>query len=257
VSASGSVVLSTLEFDVLWESERLPPRHVALDVPSPGRTHTERAELRKQAFDALERRGLAKKDRAVAELTDWLNLLAHPQVSIDGWVWTDHEIKALAVAAGDDGLLAVVEPTEVWLIPARVTALADAAVSIAGVQPAGRGFSVSVDSDLLVAADAKADGNPHTMANLLRDKGVSVMDAKGLAAMLSGMGTRGQFGAERRQRDRQLRRAGRVVAFHDTPEGRYAYLTRPNDAGRTWSTITPADNALLATFVRELLEELR
>ena len=32
---SGSVVLSTLEFDVLWELERLPVRHVALDVLSP------------------------------------------------------------------------------------------------------------------------------------------------------------------------------------------------------------------------------
>src|SRR5439155_18960430 len=131
------------------------------------------------------------------------------------------EIKPLAVAGGDQGLLAVVEPREVWLIPARDTALAEAAVSVAGVLPAGRGFSVSVDTDLLTEADARAGGNPHTMANLLRDKGMSAMDARALAAMLSGMGTRGQFGVERGQR-----RADRVVAFHDTPEGRYAYLTR-------------------------------
>jgi hypothetical protein len=253
---SGSVVLSTLEFDVLWESERLPRRHVALDVLSPGRTHTERALLVKQAFDTLEQRGLAKGGRAVPELADWLSLLAHPQVSIDSWVWTDHEIKSFAVAAGNQGLLAVVEPTEVWLIPARDTALTEAAVSVAGVVPAGRGHSVSVATELLHTAEARSHGNVQTMAQYLREHGVSRVDAQTLAIMLSGMGTRGQFGAERRLRDQQVRRAARVVAFHDTDEGRYAYLARPNTDGRTWSTITPADNALLAQCVRELLNEI-
>ncbi|HEV2782013.1 MAG TPA: ESX secretion-associated protein EspG [Actinophytocola sp.] len=254
--SSGSVVLSTLEFDVLWERENLPPRHVAVDVLSPGKTHSERAALVRQAFDALEQRGLAKGDRAVPELADWLNLLAHPQIAIDSWVWTDHEIKSLAVATGGEGLLAVVELKEVWLIPARDTALADAAVSIAGVQPAGRGYSVSVATELLHAADARAQGNPQTMATYLKERGVSTVDAQTLAATLSGMGIRGQFGAERRQRDGQVRRADRVVAFHDTPEGRYAYLVRPSNDGRTWSTITPADNTLLAACVRELLDEI-
>lgn len=253
---TGSVVLSTLEFDVLWETERLPPRHVALDVLSPGKTHTERAALRRQAFAELERRGLAGDERAVPELVDWLNLLAYPQVSIDSWVWTDHEIRSLAVASGNQGLLAVVEPHEVWLIPARDTALAEAAVSVAGVAPAGRGYSVSVATELLLAADDRARGNPQNMVAYLKEHGVSTVDARTLAAMLSGMGTRGQFGAERRHRDQQVRRAGRVVAFHDTADGRYAYLARSDGAGRGWSTVTPADNALLAQCVRELLDEI-
>jgi hypothetical protein len=256
VSDTGSVVLSTLEFDVLWESERLPDRHVALDVPSPGRTHTERAQLVKEAFDALEQRGLAKNGRAVPELTDWLNLLAYPQCGIDGWVWTDHQISSLAVTGAGAGLLAVVEPTEVWLIPARDTAIAEAAVSIAGIVPAGRGFSVSVATDLLAAADARSHGSVSELVSSLKDSGVSTSDANALAAMLSGMGTRGQFGVERRHRDQQTRRADRVVAFHDTPDGRYGYLARPNVSGQSWSTITPADNAMLAGWVRELLDEV-
>jgi hypothetical protein len=210
----------------------------------------------RRSLDALAARGLADGGRAVPELADWLHLLAHPQLSIDSWVWTDHEIKALAVAAGNQGLLAVVEPEEVWLIPARSTALTEAAVSVAGVIPAGRGYSVSVATELLLAADGKARGNPQELAAVLREHGMSTMDSKALAAMLSGMGTRGQFCVERRQRDQQTRRADRVVAFHDNPDGRYAYLTRPNNAGKAWSTITPADNAMLASFVGELLDEV-
>ncbi len=253
MSSTGSVVLSTLEFDVLWESERLPAKHVALDVPSPGKTHTERAELVRQAFDALEQRGLTKQNRAIPELADWLNLLAYPQISLDSWVWTDHEIKSLAAAQGNQAVLAVVEPKEVWLIPARGTALAEAAVSVAGVVPAGRGFSVSVATDLLIEADARSHGN---LASTLKDSGVPTVDANGLAAMLTGMTTRGQFCAERRQRDHHAKRADRVVAFHDTPEGRYGYLARPNANGQSWSTITPADNAMLAGWVWDLLDEV-
>jgi hypothetical protein len=251
VSDTGSVVLSTLEFDVLWESERLPEKHVALDVPSPGKTHTERRQLVKQAFASLEQRGLASGDRAEPELVDWLNLLAHPQVSIDSWVWTDHEIRALAAGGNGQGLLAVVEPEEVWLIPARDTALAEAAVSVAGVTPAGRGYSVSVATEVLLAAEQRVRGDVQELAMVLRERGMSAGDAKVLTSMLTGMGVRGQFGVERRQRDQQPRRADRVVAFHDTPEGRYAYLAKSN-----WSTITPADNALLASCVWELLEEV-
>ncbi|MBC6446739.1 ESX secretion-associated protein EspG [Actinokineospora xionganensis] len=250
---SNSVVLSTLEFDVLWESERLPGRHVALDVPSPGRTHTERRELVAAAFAGLEQRGLAEAGRAAPELADSLSLLAHAPVTVDSWVWTDHEITALSVASGDQGMLAVVDGGEVWLIPARGTAMAEAAVSIAGDVAAGPGRSVSLPTDILTKSD---HADPQLMINALTEHGVSLSDAQMLGSMVTGMTTRGQFGAERAQRGRRRDRAERVVAFHDTDAGRYLYLTRPSADGRLWSTITPADNARLATCVRELLDEL-
>ncbi|SDI61994.1 EspG family protein [Actinokineospora alba] len=250
---SNSVVLSTLEFDVLWESERLPERHVALDVPSPGRTHTERRDLVAAAFAGLEQRGLAEGGRAVPELADSLSLVAHAPVTVDSWVWTDHEITALSVANGDQGMLAVVDGAEVWLIPARGTAMAEAAVSIAGDVPAGPGRSVSLPTDILTKSD---HADPQQMINALTEHGVSLSDAQMLGSMVTGMTTRGQFGAERAQRGRRRDRAERVVSFHDTDAGRYLYLTRPSADGRLWSTITPADNARLATCVRELLDEL-
>ncbi|OLF13256.1 ESX secretion-associated protein EspG [Actinophytocola xanthii] len=254
--ASGTVKLSTLEFDVLWERERLPHKHPALAVPSPGRTHTERAALVEQAFDQLERRGLADGQRASGELVDQLSLLARPQVCIDSWVWTDREIRSLTVATGTRALLAVVEGDEVWLIPARETALAQSAVSICGEAPAGPGLSISVPADTLAAADAEAKGDARELGAALMRKGVPTADAKTLALMVTGMGIRGQFGASRVRRDGRLARADRVVAFHDTPQGRYAHLAKPNSDGRTWSTVTPADNHRLAMLVRELLDEV-
>lgn len=250
-----SIVLSTLEFDVLWECERLPGRHVAIDVPSPGRTYAERDELVADALAGLAERGLASGKRVTPELADWLNLLASPQVSVDGWVWTDHEIKALAAASGGEALLAVVDRAQVWLIPTRETALAEAAVSFTGEMPAGPGRSVSLPTDVLREADSVAAGDPAKLSVELSRLGVSDVDANLLAGMVGGMTTRGQFGAERVRRNQRVR-ADRVVAFHDTSGGRYVYLAKANPDGRSWSTVTPADNTLLARSVWELLDEL-
>lgn len=250
-----TLVLSALEFDVAWEAERLPAKHVALDVPSPGTTHTERARLVEAAFDGLAARGLAKGGRVVPELADRLALLAYPQVSVDAWVWTDREITGLAAASGSQAMLGAVDKGEVWLIPARATALADAAVSIAGSGPAGPGRSISVPTDLLQDADARSQGDPKRLVTLLSERDIPLNEAQSLAAMVTGMAARGQFGAERTQRDQRRTRANRVVAFHDTADGRYLYLARPANDGRMWSTITPADNARVTACVWDLLDE--
>lgn len=251
-----SIVLTALEFDVVWEAADLPAKHVALDVPSPGKTHTERRELVAKAWASLAGRGLADGTRLDGDLLDRLNQLAHPELSIDSWVWTDRQISALTVLTGDQAGMAVLDGGEVWLIPARDTALAEAAVSIAGELGPGVGNSVSVPSDILQKADAEAKGEPHRFITELDLAGVDIADAQTLAAMLSGAVLRGQIGVERRRRDRRMARADRVVAFHDTNSGRYLYLRRPSTDGRQWSTVTPADNRRLAASVQELLDEV-
>ncbi|MPZ79931.1 MAG: ESX secretion-associated protein EspG [Actinophytocola sp.] len=256
MAASGTVVLSALEFDVLWERERLPRKHEALGVPSPGKTHTERAQLVAQALAGLQQRGLADGERAKPELADLLSLLAHPQVCLDSWVWTDRQISSLAVVSGHSALLAAVDGGEVWLIPARDTAIAEAAVSVAGDVLAGPGYSVSVPTDVLKAADKESGGDRREFAAALMRGGVANSDAKTMSDMVAGMGIRGQFCASRMQRDQRMVRADRIVAFHDTAQGRYVYLARPNNHGRLWSTVTPADNQRLAMCLRELLDEV-
>ena len=65
-----------------------------------------------------------------------------------------------------------------------------------------------------------------------------------------------KFGAERARPGGPPLRADRVVAWHDTPSGRYLHLVKPSSDGRAWSTITPIDNVRLAGCVWELLNEV-
>jgi ESX secretion-associated protein EspG len=46
-----------------------------------------------------------------------------------------------------------------------------------------------------------------------------------------------------------------VVAFFDTDAGRYLFQVQTDRDGREWATVTPADNTLLATRIRELIAE--
>jgi hypothetical protein len=255
VGLPSSVVLSALEFDVVWESLRLPAKHVALDVPSPGVTRSRRAELVAGAWAGLAERGLAERGRADSELADRFALLAYPERSVDGWVWTDREIRGLAAQSGRDAMLAVVDQGQVWLIPARGSSLVEAVVSMAGESPAGRGRSINVPLDVLRAADQAVGGDAKALVVELTDRDVPLGKAQVLGTMFADMTGRGQFGAQRTAAGRPARRAGRVVAFHDTIRGRYLYLTRPSADGRMWATVTPADNRALAAAVWELLDE--
>ena len=251
----GSLVLSATEFDVLWEAAGLPRRHIAIDVPSPGVTRTERAELVEKAWSTLADRRLARNRRASGELTDMLHLLARPQLGVDVWVWAEREIRGRAVSLRSQALLAVVDAGEVWLIPAQEGRLPEAAVSVAGELEPGIGQTVSVPHEALRAADAAASGEAKALVTALEDRGVQLWEAQELSGMLLGQEARGQFGAERTGRDGVTHRASRVVAFFDTDSGRYLFQLGAGSDRRDWATVTPADNALLAERVRELLAE--
>ncbi|GDY32114.1 ESX secretion-associated protein EspG [Gandjariella thermophila] len=252
MTGTGSLVLSTLEFGVLWDGERLPDPHAALTLPPLGRTEAERATLTEKAWASLADRGLARGRRAVPELADRLAILAHPEVCVDILVRSDRETSALAAARGEQAMLAVIDGDTVFLVETRDTALAEAAVSVAGDVPAGFGEPVSLPTEILDAAAAAPGG----FADELAVRGVPGADARVLAAMCEGIATRGRFGAESTRSGRPAVRADRVVAFHDTPRGRYLNLARRDVHGRTWTTIGPADNLRLAGCVWDLLDEV-
>ncbi|MEV4730812.1 ESX secretion-associated protein EspG [Saccharopolyspora sp. NPDC049426] len=252
--------LSALEFDVVCEAAGFDERrHIILDVPSPGSTYTERAELVAQAWESLRHKRLAetKRDRVEVEFADLLGLLDRPQRSIDVRIWADRPIRALACANGGEGLLTVVDGDVVEMTPIRGGSLAEAAVSVAGDVPPGPGRAVSLPNGALrKASDVAGAGNPLGFTDELRILGVGHDDAADVANMANNMGIRGQFGAEGSAGRGKPSRAGRVVAFHDTDRGRYLHVVRSSGDGRAWSTIAPADNGRLAEYVRELLAEV-
>ncbi|WP_242613287.1 ESX secretion-associated protein EspG [Herbihabitans rhizosphaerae] len=247
-------MLSALEFDVAWESENLPPRHVVINVPSPGKTHTERRQLERQAWESLAQRGLAKGERVTPDLADHLALLATAPLSIDLWVWTDHDIRALAVASGRRALMAVVEHEQVHLVPARDTSLVSTAIWLTGDLPAGPGHSVSLPTEALRKAD-KPGRQPHEIVAALKKTGIKTADAQLLVRMAENIHSRGQIGVQHRHRDGRIVRTGRQVNFHDTDNGRYVMLSATNNDGQQWTTLAPADNQRLIACVRELAEE--
>lgn len=253
---SEPVVLSGAELDVVWETERLGSRHIALDVPSPGATQLERAELIEKAWHSLESRGLARGRRASGNLLDMLGILATPAACVDVWAWADRQVSGLAATTGSHAMLGVVDGDEFWLIPARTSSLAESAVSVVGELHAGVGQSVTLPHAVLVDAAAQADGDAHVLVTALQDRGFGLFQAQELAGMLFRSVARGQFGAERRRRDGARERAQRVVAFHDADAGRYLMQLGRNSEDVDWCTVTPADNALLAQRVWELLEEV-
>lgn len=254
------IVLSTVEFDVLCDAEGITgSRHIVLDVPSPGATHTERAGIVADTWSSLRAKKLAEpqRDHVIDEVGDLLELLNRPQCSIDVRIWADRPIRALASANGSNGLLTIVDGDIVELTPVRAGALADAAVSVAGAGPAGEGRAVSLPhAALREASDYAGPDNRQVFIDELRALGVGFDDATVAASMADGIGMRGQFGAERTARGAETERAGRVIGFHDTPSGRYLHVVNPSADGRQWSTIAPADNARIAAYVDELLAEV-
>ena len=150
------VTISALEFDVLWEHLRLETMPLVLKVPSPGKTHIERAELEQRAWAELDRRGLGRpavdgpgvgRPAAPAEPAEQ---------EVDGRLWLGHSVRVLAAAKGQSGVLAVLEHDQLTLRPASAEGLHREALSVLPPLGAVPGHSVTLPSADLDAAAAQA-----------------------------------------------------------------------------------------------------
>ncbi|GAA0526512.1 ESX secretion-associated protein EspG [Saccharopolyspora subtropica] len=252
------VTLSALEFDVLIEHLRLETTPLVLKVPSPGRTHTERAELVERAWRSLASRDLGRPTGLDPELEAMLRLLARPTREVDGRMWLGRSVRVLAAADDDAGsaVLVIKDGDALTMRSAAITGLPREALSALPPQPPGPGRSVSVRSSDLDAAAAEAGDNVEQLSGVLQRRGVRPDDAETLTGMVAGAAARGQFGAAARSRSGRRVRAGRVVGFFDTPHGRYAQLRRESPSGELWSTVAPVDARRLTAHVEELLAEV-
>ncbi|MGW3472475.1 ESX secretion-associated protein EspG [Saccharopolyspora sp. NPDC000995] len=250
--------LSALEFDVLIEHLGLETMPLVLKIPSPGRTHSERAKLVESAWRSLGSRELGRPTRLDPELEWMLRLLARPCREVDGRIWLRRSVRVLAAsdAESEHAVLVVKDGDTFGLRLAAASGLPREAVSVLPTLPPGPGRSVSVRSGDLDGAAADAGDNVEQLQSALQRRGIRPDDAEILMSMAAGVDARGQFGAAARNRFGRRVRAGRVIGFFDTAHGRYAQLRRESPSGEMWSTVAPVDTRRLIGHVNELLAEV-
>lgn len=250
------IALSELEFDVLWQHLDLGQLPLVLRVPSPGRTHTERAHLERRAWDGLEERGLGRPVQLDEELAAMLRLLADPAREVDGRLWLGRSVRVLAVAREEDGVLAVLDSGRLSLRAVSGLSLPREAVSVLPPRPAGPGRSVTLPSADLDAAAAACGNDLDRLGPELLARGIRAEDAGAISEMIKDAGDRGQFGVAATEQWERRRRGDRVIGFFDTPAGRYLQTRRGLDGAAAWSTIAPVDNRRLTQHLDEVLGEL-
>lgn len=258
LSSDRGAQLSALEFDVLNEHLALDTVPLVLRVDSPGRTRQERAELTAAAWDSLGARGLVDARGPVVEIERALRLLARPDREVDARIWSGSSARVLAAARDSpaDAVLVVKRGDALALRSAAPSGLAREAASVLPGRPAGSGRSVSIPSAALDEAASAAGDDVSRLPQELQRRGVRGDDAQELARMVSAPTTTGQFGAAARNRSARRVRAGHVVGFFDTAQGRYLQLRRRSPSGQPWSTVAPVDERKLIGQVDEMLAGL-
>ncbi len=250
------ILLSALEFDVLWEHLRLGSMPLVVKVPSPGQTYEERAALEQQAWSDLEGRGLGRPVDVHPEIEHILTILARPDREVDARAYIDGSVRLLAAATGVNAAVAVLSNDQLTLRRTSVSGLASAAVGVLPAKPAGPGQSVSLRSDDFEAAANGAGGTQQGFHSALLSRGVRSDDAEALTKMINDVEGTGNFGAAARDRLGRRHRADRVVSFFDTEAGRYVQIRRSSGDGNLWTTISPADNRKLIQHVEQMLGEV-
>lgn len=249
------ITLSALEFDVLWEHLRLGDMPLVVKVPSPGKTHEERAQLEARAWFDLEARGLGRPVQVNPTIEELLGVLAKPDREVDIRAFVGRNIRVLAAAAGNVAVVAELSDTTVVLRPASESGLPSAALATLPANQAGPGRSVTLPTTDFEQA-ARAGTTQEAFGAALLEVGLRQDDAEALADMIKDVVHTGNFGAAARDRLGRRRRAERVVSFFDTEDGRYVQTRRAADDGTLWTTVSPADLRKLTHHVTELLDEV-
>ncbi|MCP2244128.1 ESX secretion-associated protein EspG [Lentzea aerocolonigenes] len=246
-------LLSTREFEVLWQTLRLGRIPYPLDVPSEGDTERERKALQDSTLAGLRDRGLGGDPR----LEDLLRVLDDHQVSVDAVAGLDRTVRALAASNGNEAVLAVIDGDQVGLAEIRPTGLAREIVRVLPHGEAGPGSALSVRLETLQQAVAlqeaeqdeesedpwgAADDELDDRQALLR-AGLSAQDARQMDELASNRVAGGQFGVTHGRH-----RADIVINWFDTHQGRYLMVRSDG-----WLSLSPTDNDRIATRIDAVL----
>ncbi len=249
--ATGTVVLSHLEFDLVWEDLGFGDPPPALDVPSHGATEADRDRLGTEVFATLARAGLVNDhDDVVPELEELLGMLHHHTVSVDALVFGEQPWRVLAAVRGSRGVLAVLNNEELALEPIARDDLVRAVAKVLGDHPAGPGEQVRLPRPAYSAAlRGYAETGYHGLERALADAGVrgsamrpliTIAEAGRLAAgQLAVNGARGR---------------SPVLTWSDTKAGRYV-ITTEHVRDEQWVRVVPADLTWITRRLTDMLAE--
>ncbi|MBO0841153.1 MAG: ESX secretion-associated protein EspG [Sciscionella sp.] len=228
---------------------------VVLSVPSPGGTRAERAMLVDVAWKSLADKGYGRQVGLDPRLIRYLRLLAKPDREVDARLWLDRPTRALAATADGLAILVVKADNKLIMREASPAGMPRAVLSVVPERAAGPGESVALPTAVFEAA-AKAASTRAGFEMALRQHGVRDRDAAALTTMIGDVLGQGQFGAAARDRWGARHRAGHVISFFDTPDGRYVQVRKSSVSGEPWSTIAPVDHRRLLQHITAMLDEV-
>src|SRR5262249_48211264 len=148
------------------------------------------------------------------------------------------QVRAMAGAIGEDGVLAVLEDGKLSLRWIFGSGLVREVVGLLPGHRAGPGTSVSLPRAQIEPAAKRAGSSLYGFADELIGLGIAGDKARDMVRMIEGTFRRGQFGAAIRDREGRRRPAQRAVAFHDTKAGRYLMIDCGTADGQVWTTVT-------------------
>jgi EspG family len=238
--------LSAVEFDVLWRELRLGEPPYPFDIPSPGTTYEERAEIVATVTAALAARGLTGGDGApVRELSDAMHLLASSEVTIDGRLMLDERI-GLAAARVADRAVIILQRRERLVVRAMAgPRLVAALTELLPPTPPARGQSLRLTYEALTGALTRLgeSGSIWEFGQALKDAGIPGIrgqDIRWLAALMNAKNSNGaQFGVTMRRSDGGKQRRG-LLSWYATEDGG---VVIQRQQGGDWVTITPGNPA--------------
>lgn len=271
----GTISLTPAQYDILWNDLRLGQQPYPIAVRSQGRTMEERALIRNRVYGELTARRLAEGPRPDPSLADALALLAGAPTSID-MIWLPERNattmrNALAVAAGDHGLLAELTPDGLRFNAVPASSVVSALLALLPTVPAASGPSITVPVEALAPATAQAQMGPRT-PEPVQDSiyepqppssgraGRASSQVRSLEALFATPRLRGgQIGTNVRDRWGGRNRS-RPLEWFDTKDGRY--LAQASTSGSAAGSgpqhllVAPADNARIARRVHDMIAAL-